>query len=79
MGEGYKARKMDDANIEAIAKEIGLDMGKFKSDKDGEDCKKLHRRTTRPSCRSSTSTRRRRSSSTAPHVGGALPKEASSR
>ena len=62
-------------SINEIAKDIGLDMAKFKADKDGEDCKKLRRRATRTSCRSSTSTRRRASSSTAPHVGGALPKE----
>lgn len=39
--KGFKARKMDDANIEAIAKEIGLDMARFKSDKDSEYCKNL--------------------------------------
>ena len=39
--KGFKARKMDDANIEVIAKEIGLDMGRFKTDKDGQECKAL--------------------------------------
>ena len=39
--KGFKARKMDDANIEAIAKEVGLDMGRFKTDKEGEYCKNL--------------------------------------
>src|SRR5689334_22641803 len=35
--KGYKARKMDDANIEAIAKEAGVDLGKAKADT--EECK----------------------------------------
>jgi protein-disulfide isomerase len=39
--KGFKARKMDDANIEAIAKEIGLDMGKFNADKNSDSCKQL--------------------------------------
>jgi protein-disulfide isomerase len=39
--KGFKARKMDDANIEAIAKEIGLDMGKFKADIAGQECKDM--------------------------------------
>jgi predicted DsbA family dithiol-disulfide isomerase len=39
--KGFKARKMDDANIEAIAKEVGLDMNKFKADRDGQACKDL--------------------------------------
>lgn len=39
--KGFKARKMDDANIEAIAKEVGLDMNKFKADKDSQACKDL--------------------------------------
>jgi predicted DsbA family dithiol-disulfide isomerase len=39
--KGFKARKMDDANIEAIAKEIGLDMARFKSDIAGDYCKNL--------------------------------------
>ena len=44
--KGFKARKTDDANIDAIAKEIGLDMGKFKADKDGAECKAARRRRT---------------------------------
>ena len=39
--KGYKARKMDDANIDAIAKEVGLDMAKFTADKTSEACKQL--------------------------------------
>lgn len=39
--KGFKARKMDDANIEAIAKEIGLNMAKFNADKNSEECKQL--------------------------------------
>jgi predicted DsbA family dithiol-disulfide isomerase len=72
--KGFKARKMDDANIEAIAKEAGLDMGKFKTDKDGEECKqmiqndmaelqKFHVNSTPTFFVNGT------------HVGGALPKE----
>ena len=72
--KAYKTRKMDDANIEAIAKEIGLDMGKFKADKDGEECKqmlasdqaelqKFHVNSTPTFFVNGT------------HVGGALPKE----
>lgn len=72
--DGFKARKMDDANIEAIAKKIGLDMGKFKTDKDGDECKqfvqadvnelqKFHVNSTPTLFVNGT------------HVGGALPKE----
>lgn len=39
--KGFKARKMDDASIEAIAKEVGLDLGKFKADRDSQACKDL--------------------------------------
>jgi protein-disulfide isomerase len=39
--KGYKARKMDDASIEEIAKGVGLDMGKYKTDMAGEECKQL--------------------------------------
>lgn len=39
--KGFKARKMDDANIEAIAKEVGLDMARYKSDIAGDYCKNL--------------------------------------
>jgi protein-disulfide isomerase len=73
--KGFKARKMDDGNIDAIAKEIGLDMGKFKTDKDGAECKqfveadvnelqKFHVNSTPTLFVNGT------------HVGGALPKEA---
>jgi protein-disulfide isomerase len=73
--KGFRARKMDDENIEAIAKEIGLDMGKFKTDKDGAECKqvvqadvseleKFHVNSTPTFFINGT------------HVGGALPKEA---
>ncbi len=73
--KAFKARKMDDANIEAIAKGIGLDMAKFKADKDGEACKqmlaadqaelqKFHVNSTPTFFVNGT------------HVGGALPKEA---
>ena len=72
--KAFKARKMDDANIEAIAKEIGLDMAKFKADKDGQECKdfvhadaaelqKFHVNSTPTFFVNGT------------HVGGALPKE----
>ncbi|NVB82105.1 MAG: thioredoxin domain-containing protein [Kofleriaceae bacterium] len=73
--KAFKARKMDDANIDAIAKEIGLDMAKFKADKEGEECKqmlaadqaelqKFHVNSTPTFFVNGT------------HVGGALPKEA---
>ena len=39
--KGFKARKMDDASIEEIAKGVGLDMARFKTDKDSEYCKNL--------------------------------------
>jgi protein-disulfide isomerase len=39
--KGFKARKMDDANIEVLAKEAGLDMARWKADKDGDGCKSL--------------------------------------
>jgi predicted DsbA family dithiol-disulfide isomerase len=39
--KGFKARKMDDASIEEIAKGVGLDMGRFKTDKDSDYCKNL--------------------------------------
>jgi predicted DsbA family dithiol-disulfide isomerase len=39
--KGFKARKMDDANIEVIAKEVGLDMGRFNTDKASDYCKQL--------------------------------------
>lgn len=72
--KGYKARKMDDANVEAIAKEVGLDMTKFKADKDSQFCKdliqadmaemqKFHVNSTPTFFVNGT------------HVGGALPKQ----
>ena len=39
--KGFKARKMDDANIEAIAKEVGVNIDKWKADKDSQACKDL--------------------------------------
>ena len=38
--KAYATRKFDRANLESIAKEVGLDMAKFKADMDG-DCKKI--------------------------------------
>jgi protein-disulfide isomerase len=72
--KAFKARKMDDENITAIAKEIGLNMDKFKADKDGAECKqmveadsqelqKFHVNSTPTFFVNGT------------HVGGALPKE----
>jgi protein-disulfide isomerase len=72
--KGYKARKMDDANIETIAKEIGLDMGKFKTDKDSEECKTF--------IQAEMAEMQKFKVNSTPtlfvngtHVGGALPKE----
>ena len=72
--KGFKARKMDDASIDEIAKGVGLDMGRFKTDKDSEYCKnlvqgdmaelqKFHVNSTPTFFVNGT------------HVGGALPKE----
>jgi protein-disulfide isomerase len=72
--KGFKARKMDDANIEAMAKEIGLDMGRFKADKDSDYCKNLVQN-------DMAELQKFRVNSTpsffvnGQHVGGALPKE----
>lgn len=72
--KGFKARKMDDANIEAIAKEVGLDMGKFKTDKDSTECKQVIEA-------DMAELKKFRVNSTptlfvnGTHVGGALPKE----
>jgi protein-disulfide isomerase len=71
--KAFKTRKMDDDNIQAIAKEIGLDMNRFKADMEG-DCKafiaadaaelqKFHVNSTPTFFINGT------------HVGGALPKE----
>ena len=35
-----KVRKLDRENMETLAGEIGLDMGKFKADMDSDTCKK---------------------------------------
>jgi protein-disulfide isomerase len=72
--KAFKARKMDEENILAIGKEIGLNMDKFKADKDGAECKamieadaqelqKFHVNSTPTFFVNGT------------HVGGALPKE----
>jgi predicted DsbA family dithiol-disulfide isomerase len=72
--KGYKTRKMDEETIMAIAKEIGVDVAKFKADKDGPECKamveadaaelsKFHVNSTPTFFVNGT------------HVGGALPKE----
>jgi predicted DsbA family dithiol-disulfide isomerase len=73
--KGFKARKMDDANIEAIAKEVGLDMARFKADKDSEYCKNL--------VQNDMAEMQKFGVNSTPsffvngtHVGGALPKEA---
>jgi protein-disulfide isomerase len=72
--KGFKARKMDDANIDAIAKEIGLDMGKFTADKNGEACKQM--------IQADMAELQKFKVNSTPtffvngtHVGGALPKE----
>jgi protein-disulfide isomerase len=72
--KAFKTRKMDEENINAIAKEIGLNMDKFKADKDSQECKdlvhgdaaelqKFHVNSTPTFFVNGT------------HVGGALPKE----
>ncbi len=73
--KGFKARKMDDASVEAIAKEIGLDMGKFKTDIAGDECKNLVQADMQELSKfkvNSTPTLFVNGT----HVGGALPKEA---
>lgn len=72
--KGFKARKMDDANIEAIAKEIGLDMARYKADIASDYCKNLVQGDMQE-------LQKFRVNSTpsffvnGTHVGGALPKE----
>ena len=72
--KGFKTRKMDDETIMAIAKDIHLDLAKFKADKEGPECKafidadanelmKFHVNSTPTFFINGT------------HVGGALPKE----
>jgi len=72
--KGFKARKMDDASVEEIAKEAGLDMAKFKTDKDSDACKQLVQN-------DMAELQKFKVNSTptffvnGTHVGGALPKE----
>ena len=72
--KGYKARKMDDASIQEIAKGVGLDMARFNSDKDSDYCKGLVQG-------DMAELQKFRVNSTpsffvnGTHVGGALPKE----
>jgi protein-disulfide isomerase len=72
--KGFKTRKMDDETIMAIAKDIKLDLAKFKADREGDECKaflaadeqelaKFHVNSTPTFFINGT------------HVGGALPKE----
>lgn len=71
--KGFKARKMDDANVQAIMKEVGVDMNKAKADE--EACKQLV-------AADAQELQKFRVNSTptffvnGTHVGGALPKEA---
>ena len=73
--KGFKARKMDDANVEAIAKEVGLDMGRYKTDIASDYCKNLVQNDMQE-------LQKFKVNSTpsffvnGTHVGGALPKEA---
>jgi protein-disulfide isomerase len=72
--KGYKARKMDDANVDAIAKEVGLDMGKYATDKASEACKQMIQADQAELAKfkvNSTPT----FFVNGTHVGGALPKE----
>jgi len=72
--KAFKARKMDDANIDSIAKEIGLDMSKFKTDMTSDSCKQLV-------AADQSELQKFKVNSTptlfvnGTHVGGALPKE----
>ena len=72
--KGFKARKMDDASIEEIAKGVGLDMARFKTDKDSDYCKNL--------VQGDMAELQKFKVNSTPtffvngtHVGGALPKE----
>jgi protein-disulfide isomerase len=72
--KGYKAHKTDDASVEGFAKEAGLDMAKFKADKDSDACKQL--------LASDAAELGKFKVNSTPtffvngtHVGGALPKE----
>ena len=72
--KAFANRKFDDEVINSIAKDIGLDMTKFKADWEGEDCKKLL-------ADDANELQKFRVNSTptffinGQHVGGALPKE----
>jgi protein-disulfide isomerase len=71
--KGFKARKMDDANVEAILKEAGVDLNKAKADVDA--CKQMVQA-------DMAELQKFRVNSTpaffvnGTYVGGALPKEA---
>ena len=70
--KGFKARKMDDANVEAIMKEVGVDLAKAKTDT--EECKTIVQN-------DMAELQKFKVNSTptlfvnGTHVGGALPKE----
>ena len=72
--KGFKARKMDDASVDEIAKGVGLDMARFKTDKDSDYCKNL--------VQGDMAELQKFKVNSTPtffvngtHVGGALPKE----
>jgi protein-disulfide isomerase len=72
--QGYQAHKTDDASVEGFAKEAGLDMAKWKADKDSDACKQL--------LASDAAELGKFKVNSTPtffvngtHVGGALPKE----
>jgi predicted DsbA family dithiol-disulfide isomerase len=72
--DAFAKRKFDDEVINKIAKDIGLDMTKFKADWEGEDCKKLLADDQNELAKfhvNSTPT----FFINGQHVGGALPKE----
>jgi predicted DsbA family dithiol-disulfide isomerase len=72
--KAFANRKFDDEVINSIAKDIGLDMAKFKTDWEGEDCKKLLTDDANELAKfhvNSTPT----FFINGQHVGGALPKE----
>jgi protein-disulfide isomerase len=72
--KGYKQRKMDDASVDAIAKEAGLDMTKYAADKASDACKQMV-------ANDAAELAKFKVNSTptffvnGTHVGGALPKE----
>ena len=67
--------KLGEDNIIAIAKDVGLDTDKLKADMKSRRVQEASSRTTARSSRSSTSTRRRPCSSTAPTSVARCPKE----